>query len=157
NYVAEGMFERALAVAHVLKFARQRLPDLAQRPLPGPMLVVETLGAEGLRYSDRRAGGSDWRHLGAFPVKGVRDAAGCGDWCTAGLIHGLASRGRAGLEAAPSKEVEEALTFGQALGAWNCHFEGARGGVYRQSRAEFEEGVRALLGGREVAVPGAEG
>jgi fructokinase len=142
------LFPRMLALCHVLKFARQRLPGLADRwPLREPALVVETLGGEGLRYRDQRHGPGEWQHLPALPVPVVRDAAGCGDWTTAGLIHRVGQQGRAGLLAASEKQVRQALRFGQALAAWNCAFEGARGGVYRVDRPIMQQSVLDLLMG----------
>jgi fructokinase len=156
NYLADApVFDEALAAAHVLKFSRQRLPDLAQsRPLRGPLLVVETLGADGLRYRDQRPGApASWQHLDALPVRPVLDAAGCGDWCTAGLIHGLGPNGRAGLEQASAQRVREALRFGQALAALNCAFEGARGPVYHCDRPSFERAVLHVLSGAGGPLP----
>jgi fructokinase len=143
------LFPQMLAVCHVLKFARQRLPGLADRwALREPLLIVETLGAEGLRYCVRRRGGGEWLHLPAVPVPVVRDAAGCGDWTTAGLIHRLGTNGLAGLQNASEEDIRAALRFGQGLAAWNCAFEGARGGVYRVEPEQMRSSVRDLLAGR---------
>lgn len=148
NYAGpESQLDAALAVAHVVKFARDKLPDLAARhPLAGPWLVIETCGADGLRFLDRRDG-AGWGRLPALPVPVARDAAGSGDWCTAGLLHRLARNGGAGAQAASRDEVVAALRFGQALAAWNCAFEGARGGLYRVSLDRFRHDVRRLLAG----------
>jgi fructokinase len=54
----------------------------------------------------------------------------------------------AGLEGASAEQVVEALRFGAALAAWNCGFEGARGGMYAVSRAGFERAVRRILAGQ---------
>jgi fructokinase len=153
NYAGpEVQLAEALAVAHVLKYARDKLPDLERRLDPAaPLLVVETLGAEGLRYRDGRPGtrrvAAEWRHEPAFPVAEVRDAGGSGDWCTAGLIHRLGQGGREGLWAATADDVREALRFGQALAAWNCAFEGARGSAYHGDRDGFIQAVRQILAG----------
>lgn len=148
NYAGpESQLEAALAVAHVVKFARDKLPDLADRhPLAGPWLVIETCGADGLRFLDRRDG-AGWSRLHALAVPVARDAAGSGDWCTAGLLHRLAGGGSARAQAASRQEVVAALRFGQALAAWNCAFEGARGGLYRVSLDRFRRDVRRLLAG----------
>jgi fructokinase len=148
-------FARALAVADVLKFSRERLPDLAGRwPLDEPRLVVETLGRDGLRYRDRRSGAAgEWRHLDATPVGVVGDSAGCGDWCTAGLLHSVGQFGRAGFERLAAQRVEEGLRLGQALAAWNCAFEGARGGMYAVDREQFAGVVRNVLAGAAPEAP----
>jgi fructokinase len=143
-----ALFEAALATTHLLKFSHQRLRNLAEvRPLREPLLVVETQGPAGLRYRDQRAGGGDWQHLEALPAPAVRDSAGCGDWCTAGLIHAVGQGGRAGLDSIAGEDLRAALRVGQALGAWNCGFEGARGGMYLADRSAFEQSIGAILAG----------
>lgn len=135
NYAGpESQLDEALAVAHVLKFSRDKLGGLPERrALNGPLLIIETLGGEGLRFG----GGGDWEHLPPCTIPAVRDAGGSGDWCTAGFLH----RVRQG------DDFREALRFGQALAAWNCAFEGARGGMYRVDRETWRRDVRRLLAG----------
>jgi fructokinase len=154
NYAGpETAFQEAVETAHVLKFSADKLPDLGGRfSLAAPLLLVETHGADGLRYRDQRGGG-DWQHLPALPAPQVRDAGGSGDWCTAGLIHRLGQQGLAGFRAAPPEAWREALRFGQALAAWGCAFEGARGAVYHGARDDFVAAVRDLLAGRTPALP----
>lgn len=147
NYAGrEVQLEQALAVAHVLKFSRERLPGLLSRPLEGPTLVVETMGAAGLRFLDRRRGG-DWVTMPSLPVAVVRDSGGSGDWTTAGLIHLAGRGGAAGFAAIGGGALREAVRFGQALAAWNCAFVGARGGVYRADAGRWREDVRRILAG----------
>ncbi len=148
NYAGkETYFDQALQLAHVLKFSRERLPRLADHPLPGPLLLIETRGSEGLRYLDRRHGPAAWQELPALPVEVVRDAGGSGDWTTAGFIHLAGGHGLAGFRALGPDELRRALRFGQALGAWNCAFEGARGGAYRVDRDRCRRDVLRLLAG----------
>jgi fructokinase len=158
NYAGrETLFPEALASAHVLKYARDKLPHLGkQYSLDGPLLLIETLGAEGLRYLDRRGPKAEWEYLPAFAVDVVRDAGGSGDWCTAGFVHLLGQRGLQGFRAASGQDVREALRFGQALASWGCRFEGARGGVYRGDRAGFAAAVRAILAGESPVAPADE-
>jgi sugar/nucleoside kinase (ribokinase family) len=158
NYAGkETLFPSVLPVVHVLKYARDKLPDLENRfSLAAPLLVVETLGADGLRYRDQRNGPGQWQHLPAFRVEVVRDAGGSGDWCTAGLIHLLGRDGLAGFRSASADDVAAALRFGQALAAWNCAFEGARGAVYAGDKSIFEQAVRRILQGQPVEPPAME-
>jgi fructokinase len=37
------------------------------------------------------------------------------------------------------------LKYGQALAAWNCGFEGARGGMYRVSESTFKKDIQQIL------------
>jgi fructokinase len=147
NYAGkEVQLAEALAVTHVLKFSRERLPHLASQELPGPELIVETMGADGLRYLDRRRG-ADWQTMRALRVSVVRDSGGSGDWTTAGLIHCAGQGGYAGFAALNGVDLYQALRFGQALGAWNCAFVGARGGVYHADAQRWRGDVRRVLSG----------
>lgn len=50
-------------------------------------------------------------------------------------------------------QLQDALRFGQALAAWNCGFEGARGGMYNVDKKQFESGVRQIMAGNGTKVP----
>ncbi|MBY0231803.1 MAG: carbohydrate kinase family protein [Gemmataceae bacterium] len=128
-----------LRVAHVLKYSRAQLPGLHERVTIGPRLVIETDGAEGLRY---RLDGV-WHDSPAFPAPVVRDAGGAGDWTTAGFIAHFAGWDTVG----------DALRRGQAMAAWSVAFDGARGGMYAATREEFDRETAAILAG-EVFDPG---
>lgn len=110
-------------------------------------LEVQTMGGDGVRY--RARGMRSWARLGSFPAR-VVDAAGSGDWMSAGLIHrmfGRSSRipGRRG--------VESALRFGSALAAANCGFVGARGMMYSVPRGKIAETAGRIMSG-QAAAPG---
>ncbi len=79
----------------------------------------------------------------------MKDAAGSGDWCTAGLLNKLARGGLAALKKATSEILRQALRYGQAVAAWNCSFEGARGGMYEVDLATFHRQVERILEGGE--------
>ena len=115
------------------------------------MLEIETLGSAGLRYRSRlrNARDGEWVECAAIPVHWAKDAAGAGDWCTAGLVDRLCRNGRAGLLQASRAELSSAVKYGQALASWACGFEGARGGMYEVTRAELEEEISGVLTGRE--------
>jgi sugar/nucleoside kinase (ribokinase family) len=90
------LFREAWCLAHVIKYSHERLRDIADLDLTrserdGVLLEIETLGADGLRYRSRLPGSrtKGWQTLDAFSVD-LRDAAGSGDWCTAGLLDKLA-------------------------------------------------------------------
>ena len=50
------------------------------------------------------------------------------------------------LKTSPDRLLE-ALRLGQALAAWNCGFEGARGGMYRMDKTLFFESIKCLVAG----------
>jgi fructokinase len=141
------LFREAVQASHVLKYSRERLGE-AEELLSGcaVLLQIETLGKDGLRYRSRLrdAHSNGWRVLRALPAERVWDTSGAGDWCTTGILHRLGQRGSVGFLAVGRDELTEAFRFGQALSAWNCGFEGARGGMYRLTRQEFTEVVRAI-------------
>ena len=145
----ERLFREALALSHVLKYSHERLSGIpvkidAERPL----IEIETLGAEGLRYRLRGQSAScDWRLMDAYSVGEVRDTVGAGDWCTAGVVHALGARGAVGVMNADATEVESALRLGQALAALTCAYEGARGGMYAMDKRQFRTSIARILDG----------
>ncbi len=145
-------FTEALALAHVVKYSEERFGSLSD--VAGgsrrAFLEIQTLGGRGLRYRNRLRGSTqsrEWKVLDANQVPEIVDTCGAGDWCTAGFIHGICRNGLDGLLAAACFDIEEALQFGQALAAWNCMFEGARGGMYRVDKAIFDRQIKQVLGG----------
>jgi len=145
----ERLFRKALGLSHVLKYSHERLSGIGERLGEGaPLLEVETLGAEGLRYRLRGPlGRRDWRLLDAYGVTDVKDTVGAGDWCTAGLIHVLGAEGAARLMRADTAAVEAALRLGQALAALTCAYEGARGGMYAMDKRQFRAAIKTILAG----------
>ncbi|MBI3373765.1 MAG: carbohydrate kinase [Betaproteobacteria bacterium] len=142
------LFGEALRVAHVVKYSNDRLRSLGHDArMSGILLEIQTLGSQGLVYRSRLARNPAWVHLPAVPAPILRDACGAGDWCSAGVIARLGSAGLDGLYGAEQGDVADALRYGQTLAAWNCRFEGARGGMYRVKRSIFVRQVRAMLGG----------
>jgi len=149
------LFQEVLQIVHVLKYSNERLNEMSDLHFAQtPLLTVETLGNEGLRYrsSIRGCKSSDWASLNAFSVKQVVDTAGAGDWCTAGLIHLLGTQGAAGFAKTSSSSLRDALLFGQALAAWNCQFEGARGGMYAKDKMGLHRDVNKILLGEAQAL-----
>jgi fructokinase len=142
------LFKEALELAHILKYSHERVRSFQGFVnLAGPLLEIETLGAEGLRYRSRIVGArtDGWEVLDAYDVPDLRDAAGAGDWCTAGLIHMLSQAGLSAMKKARRPQLEDALRFGQALAAWNCGYEGARGGMYAVDKKTFRLQVQGIL------------
>lgn len=152
-----ALFREAWSVAHIVKYSHERLRDIADLGLKASdkenlLLEIETLGAEGLRYRSLlpEARTRKWQTLGAIEVDGLKDAAGCGDWCTAAILSRLARSGVKGLRKATNKSLLEAIRFGQAAAAWNCGFEGARGGMYRFDATTFQTHVKAILASKSI-------
>ena len=127
------------------------------RPAPGKfrrhdgqgaatIVEVQTLGEQGLKYRHRFGRSwSEWINVGAVPAPRLADTCGSGDWCTAGLIAKVAAGGVVGLHDVGADGLRAALRYGQSLAAWNCGFEGARGGMYAVTRDTFDAQIAALI------------
>lgn len=137
---SDKMMTDAIDVAHVVKYSDQRLAGIQgiMRSGSATLVEVQTLGERGLRYRHRFGRTpSDWLHLNSVPAPRMSDSCGSGDWCTAGLIAKTAVSGQQGLREGGAQAVRSGLRYGQALAAWNCGFEGARGGMYSVKRDAF--------------------
>jgi sugar/nucleoside kinase (ribokinase family) len=148
------LFREALKYTHVLKYSHQRVhsfSDLLARS--SPLLQIETLGEDGLRYKCNlpEVSHCGWRRLDGFDVSLLKDSSGSGDWCTAGILSKIGTRGARGLDASDEDEIVDALRYGQALAAWNCAFEGARGGMYRVSKHDFKSAISQIVRGQTRA------
>jgi hypothetical protein len=145
------LFAEALKVAHVVKYSAQRMKVVEGVMSKGSSVLaeVQTLGSDGLRYRHRFSDGvSAWAKLDAVRPSTLADTCGAGDWCTAGLIAKSATGGLKGFKGGGAEGIRRALRFGQTLAAWNCGFEGARGGMYAVTRETFERNVEDLIAGR---------
>ena len=149
-----ALFREAWSLAHIVKYSHERMSDIAELELGRGrecevLLEIETLGSSGLRYRGKlpKAPAERWVSVDAFAPEVVRDAAGSGDWCTAGVLDRLARGGLRGLRRASAENLMAALRYGQALAAWNCGFEGPRGGMYEVDKSAFRLQVRRILEG----------
>jgi sugar/nucleoside kinase (ribokinase family) len=146
------IFREALECAHIVKYSQDRIHLIKGiSKVNGPLLEIQTRGAEGLRY--RRlvslASSRSWKEVAAVNTDAIKDTSGAGDWCCAGIIHHLGQIGREGFESATDVDIDYAIKFGQTMAAWNCKFEGARGGMYACGKQTFRNKVRNLLKGRD--------
>lgn len=125
--VNAGLLQRAVAAASVIKGSDERVDFVQSMEFGNPdQLRVVTAGSDGARFS---MGDGQWQHVGVFSVP-VVDAAGAGDWTTAGLLHHLTRVGQMS-----PKVVSDGLLFGHALAALNCSVPGARGLAEQRTRA----------------------
>ena len=150
------LFRQAWEIAHVVKYSHERLSDFPEMDVDNsPRLVIETLGDAGLQYRWRQPGRKfgAWVESKAIPIDDLKDTAGSGDWCMAGLLSKVAPKGYAGFSAASAGQIRDAIRFGQALAAWNCQFEGARGGMYAVSKQHFKEQVDEIVAGSGKVIP----
>lgn len=147
------LFLEALSLAHLLKYSHERMRKVREiHAATTPLLEIETLGQEGLRFRSRISScpEPEWHKLESYPVPSVKDAAGSGDWCTAALIHALGQGGAASFAKLAREKLQEAFCWAQALAAWNCGFEGARGGMYAGSKEEMAGHLTQIMAERDV-------
>lgn len=142
----EKIYHECYDIADVVKFSDEKSNESTSEFLENlnSPLLIETLGVKGLKY---RFNNKKWKNLPAFPVNNFVDAAGAGDWCSAGFIHDLHKNGHFESNTYNEKAIKNALIFGQCLSAINCHFTGARGGMYHLSKKEFDTAINILMNG----------
>lgn len=145
--MTDSEFRAALSLAHVVKYSREnanKWPALSNCRAP---LEVVTRGSEGLRYRRMYSSGrrTRWKDISAWRVARTVDSAGAGDWCTAVLVHYLATSSPTSIVDRTDAEFDTALTAAQAAAAWNCTFVGARGGMYNATRTVLDSSIKAAL------------
>jgi sugar/nucleoside kinase (ribokinase family) len=145
----ERLFQQSIDVAHVVKFSSDRIADYDQRySLAVAELEIQTLGADGLKF--RTIGQKEWTFLPGFAIDNVVDAAGAGDWSTAGMLKIL---GGIPLKEWTRNNIVYALQFGQVLSALNCTFEGARGLMEHISPTDLVLTTRHIVDAHLVKIP----
>lgn len=145
------LFKEACEIAHVIKYSHERLDDFPVEidDSPSIRLQIETIGGQGLRYRCRQTkkGFKPWVSLDAFTSDHVVDTAGAGDWTTAGILALAAHGGLGAFDKLAPDRIEAAIRYGQALAAWACCFEGARGGMYVVDKKTFQAQVKSITEG----------
>jgi fructokinase len=152
----ERLFAECLKSSHVVKYSNDRIVGIHDVVTKAKVPIeIETLGAKGLRLRVRTNGrAGSWQDLPAFSPPELRDAAGSGDWTTAGLIHGLMTGGASVEKLVTNADaVVGAARRGQALAALNCGFEGARGLMYAaDAKVVLDLAVAIAKGTKEPSV-----
>lgn len=147
------LFREAVEVAHVVKYASDRLTALVDLPdLPRSPLEIRTMGSAGLRFRSAFDGSKTrgWRRLRGCHAVSTKDSAGAGDWMSAVLLDELCRSGFEGVNKASVSDLMGSLSIAQAAAAWNCGFEGARAGMYEVKRTAFLEAIKAIGTGTEL-------
>ncbi|QMU61180.1 MAG: carbohydrate kinase [Gammaproteobacteria bacterium] len=141
--------KQALELADIVKYSNEKflssLTDI--KGFTSAFLEIQTLGNKGLRYRTHSSNNLNrkWKKMPAFQTSAFKDACGCGDWTSAGLISKLCNRKAINLMDTSEDIVIEAIRYGQALAAWNCGFEGARGGMYQVSESTFKKDIQQII------------
>jgi sugar/nucleoside kinase (ribokinase family) len=147
----DKLLAEMLQIAHILKYAEERFEaiDGAMNKGSAVLLEIKTLGKEGLQFRHKLNGQkSGWTHFSALKAPVMKDTCGAGDWCTAGIISQIGCNGKKGFDRIQDKALSSAIRYGQALAAWNCGFEGARGGMYAIKKPLFCSQIKDILEGK---------
>jgi fructokinase len=150
------LLREAIELAHVLKYADARLSEIekAWTESAATAIEIQTMGDRGLRYRHELGGKrSNWLSIPAVNTPRLVDTCGSGDWFSAGLLTEIFRLQPAGLSKLKAAQLTQALHYGQALAAWNCGFEGARGGMYASTKIAFQRQIAKLLEGGTPALP----
>ncbi len=120
-----------LELAHIIKFSNDRINNYSDLfPSANALLEIRTLGKDGLEYRLKSSNDKHWKKIPSYKFENIKDSAGAGDWCTAGIINEIGYQGLTSFSKATEDQIENALKVGQALGGLNCMFDGARGLMY---------------------------
>jgi fructokinase len=132
----EKLFRQMAQLCHILKYSQQRSRHFLE-VLKGakPLLQIETLGDDGIRYCSTlpKASTNGWVKVDGLDVSDFKDSAGAGDWASAAVIDALGRGGLRRLANTSSAQLLEAIQYAQVLATWNCKYEGARGGMYEST------------------------
>lgn len=127
-------FNEAINISHIVKYASQRVKRSKNGicgQSPSALLEICTYGENGLEWRYKRCNRWEkWNNMKAFPAHNIADTCGSGDWCTAGIISMICTHGISYLENLLYEDLAKTFKYSQILAAWNCGFEGARGGMY---------------------------
>ena len=87
----------------------------------------------------------------AISAPRLRDAAGSGDWATAGFVNNvLFEKTKPGRLVDSQTVLERAIRTGQAFAALNCSYEGARGLMYATSAPRASAMAGRLARGKRI-------
>jgi fructokinase len=121
------LFDRAITLAHVIKYSSQRANAFEERLDTSRATLVRTEGAAGASF--RVAGDGRWHFSAPAPLYAEVDTAGAGDWTTAGLLNALMRHGVSHEISDRTRDVtllSVALAEAQQWGAKACGWQGAR-------------------------------
>jgi len=152
SYNETKQFHESLSIADIVKFSSDRIGNYSEIfPTPIAPLEIETRGKEGLQYRLQLGTKKGWQKTPPYKLTNIMDTAGAGDWCTAGIINELGQNGAKSFYSAGRDQIERALDIGQALGALNCIFDGARGIMYNMDRKILDGVIPKIISKKEIS------
>lgn len=142
----EKQFEECLNLADIIKFSSERINNYSTLfPIQRVPLEIETLGNKGIRYRfSHQLKAKVWKIIPSYEISLFVDTAGSGDWFSAGVISKIGRTGKEGFNTLKAESIEIVLKYGQALGALNCFFDGARGLMYSHNNVQLDSLVKKI-------------
>lgn len=116
-------YQRCIAVSDIVKFSDEAINDLSLVDGYTDKLIVQTLGAQGVRFNLR---GQGWVTLPPVLCPNVVDTEGCGDWTTAALINALGQRSALDVATFTSDIVSDCLMEAQTYASRNASYLGTK-------------------------------
>ena len=147
KFLHNNLFLRCLKVADIVKHCYNRSMNLEKLGISVP-LEIQTMGADGLQYRTNFLRNTGWKTLPSFPAHNLIDAAGSGDWSSAGIIHRL--QDCKNIVSVNRERLENALNFGQALASYSCNYVGARGMMYCLSQKTITKLAEHRVAGQQL-------
>lgn len=114
---------QCMAVSDIVKFSDEGITDLTFADDFNDKLVIQTLGAKGVRFNLR---GEGWTILPPVPCPHVVDTEGCGDWITATLINVLGQRSALKISDLTEDLVSDCLMEAQTYASRNASYLGTK-------------------------------
>ena len=140
-----------LQLAHIIKFSSDRISNYSELfPVANALLEIQTLGKEGLEYRLKSSDDKKWKKVPSYKFEDIKDSAGAGDWCTAGIINEIGYNGLTSFDSSTENQIIDALKVGQALGGINCTFDGARGIMYNMECDALVELLDSVIDNKPV-------
>lgn len=111
--------DKYIKVSDIIKFSDQRIHDLSVFDSHSDKTIIQTLGADGLKY--RTPSSHVWLHFPANSSETIIDTSGAGDILSATLIDNM-----------ENLPIDDNIRLSQSSSIRNCTVEGARGSMYKQ-------------------------
>ena len=120
--------------SNIVKFSNDRISEsniknmLFDLQISNVLIVIITMGSEGLKYSIRVNGVlSEWIYIKPYKLDNITDASGAGDWLSTSFLFQLINRYPFCTDEISGDMVFEFLDKSQRIAAESCQYIGAHG------------------------------
>lgn len=120
----ESKLMDAIKKSDIIKFSDERFPDVSFCQEFKDKLFIQTMGAEGIRFSLR---GGEWQTVATVPNDNVVDTEGAGDWTTSQFIACLCERNLLSVPKMTEDDVRECLAKAAETASRSVSFLSSKG------------------------------